>query len=182
MGPNRKGVIHGGFGADITQWSAKVHNLIEEANSRGILTIGIGDLGNEIGFGVIENAVRQFVPYGNKCSCPCQGGIATCTKTEVLVVASICNWGGYGIEACLSALLRKPELIHDALIERRILEAARAAGCFGDVRGLLEYAVDCVPGEIQVCALEIMRSVVKSGFREMPPWMASEMSGKFPKK
>ncbi len=177
MGPNQKGVIHGGWGADITPWSAKVHHLVDEANARGILTIGVSDLGNEIGAGVIEDAVREIVPFGNKCTCPCGGGIATRTKTEVLIISSTCNWGAYGIEACLAAVLGRPDLIHTAALERQILEAARAAGLFGDVKGLLELAVDTIPGEVHVAALEMMRAVVKSGFREAPPWILKEMKG-----
>ena len=38
--------------------------LVEEARKREILTIGIGDHGNEIGFGAIYNAVVETMPKG----------------------------------------------------------------------------------------------------------------------
>jgi hypothetical protein len=50
-GRNKHGVYHTGQGTDMSSTTAKVDLLVEQARRRGVLTIGIGDLGNEIGFG-----------------------------------------------------------------------------------------------------------------------------------
>jgi thiamine pyrophosphate-dependent acetolactate synthase large subunit-like protein len=70
----------------------------------GVLTVGIGDGGNEIGMGNIYDTVRKVVPYGDQCKCPAKCGIADSTLVDVTVVATVSNWGAYGIEACLAAL------------------------------------------------------------------------------
>ena len=48
-GWNEKHIHHSGMGYDISPVTAKLDYLYEEAKARGILTIGVGDLGNEMG-------------------------------------------------------------------------------------------------------------------------------------
>src|SRR5207253_3573066 len=61
-GANAKGVYHYGRGeANKNDMVAKVEALFEEGKSRGVLTIGIGDGGNELGMGRIQGAIRQLV-------------------------------------------------------------------------------------------------------------------------
>jgi hypothetical protein len=48
--------------------TAKMDVLIADTRRRGILTIGIGDLSNEIGLGKIREVVEQWIPYGKECS------------------------------------------------------------------------------------------------------------------
>jgi hypothetical protein len=102
VGPNKKGVCHTVYGSDVSSSCAKIDYLVEEANRRGILTIGIGDRGNEIGMGVIRDVVEKVVPTGSKCKCPCGAGIACVTETAVTVLASISNLGAYGITVSFS--------------------------------------------------------------------------------
>ena len=102
---NENGVHHTGLGEDMGPYTAHVEHLVNEANARGILTIGIGDVGNEIGFGLIhEEACEIIKPYGKQCNCGCGGGIIGATQTDCLVVASASNKGCYGVAACLAAL------------------------------------------------------------------------------
>ena len=51
---------------------------------------------------VIKDAVRRYVPFGERCQCPCGGGIAPEQPVDALVVASVSNWGAYGIAAAVS--------------------------------------------------------------------------------
>ena len=62
--PNTRGVYHTGRGTDMSASTAKIGLLVSEARSRGILTIGIGDLGNELGFGSIRSVVEEHIPFG----------------------------------------------------------------------------------------------------------------------
>jgi hypothetical protein len=47
--------------------SRKPKYRVEEARSRGILTVGIGDVGNGVGFGVIQDTVHTVMPAGTTC-------------------------------------------------------------------------------------------------------------------
>ena len=66
MGPNMKGVHHTSRGFDVTALRAKAYHLFEKASAKGIFTGGIGDGGNEIGFGKIFEEARQIIPTGAK--------------------------------------------------------------------------------------------------------------------
>jgi hypothetical protein len=126
--PNTKGVYHTGRGTDMSGTTAKVGLLVEEARRRGILTIGIGDLGNELGFGNIRQAVEEHIPFGADCGCGCGGGIASNVKTDHLIVASSSNRGGYGLEAALATLLGNPSVMHDGDMDQQMIRAACQAG------------------------------------------------------
>src|SRR5262249_11881309 len=62
LSPNKKGVIHGSTGISYDDHHAKPQFLFEEARRRGILTAGIGDGGNEVGFGKVAELVPDIVP------------------------------------------------------------------------------------------------------------------------
>lgn len=160
-GRNEHDIYHTGLGNDFSASQAKVDYLVDEARDREILTIGIGDLGNEIGFGGVKEELKYFHPYGVKCRCPCKGGIMTVVEVEVPIYAACSNWGGYAVEACLSGILKKPEILHNSEIERRMLQAAIDAG---SLDGLLQRpTMTChawsVEGHIHV--LELMRGIIE---------------------
>ena len=134
--------------------------VIDEAKSRGILTIGIGDNGNEIGFGNIFDTVREIQPFGAKCQCPCQAGVASIVETDVLVPASTSNWGAYGVEACMAILLGKPEIMHTAEMDRRILTNCANTGCADGA------TIECTPtvdgtGSSSFPLVELLRNLVE---------------------
>ena len=62
-GWNEKRIHHSGMGYDISTVTAKLDYLFLEAQRRGILTIGVGDLGNEMGMGYIKEEIKS--PYIN---------------------------------------------------------------------------------------------------------------------
>jgi len=131
-------VYHNGHGLDVSNLVAKTDILIGAARSRGILTIGIGDGGNEIGMGLIEDAIKRVVPTGANCGCPCQSGIAAASETDAVIVSSVANWGSYGLEACLAIATDTPKVLHDGTSERSILEASIRAGIVDPSSGLSE--------------------------------------------
>ena len=167
MGPNEKGVIHSALGRDFTKPHARVDLLFKEAKARGILTIGIGDSGNEIGFGTIAEDVKQVHPYGGKCQCPCGAGIADSTVTDILIVANISNWGAYGVCALLSALLERPEVLHNAQIERRMIEECVRAGAFDGVLSWQVMSVDGLPIEIHEAIVSMLGCMVSNELRTL---------------
>lgn len=164
-GMNEKGVYHGTRGNNL-EWGAgklvaKVDYLFEEAKSRGILTIGVGDAGNEIGMGVIKDYIKETMPLGSKCICPCESGIAPITETDHLVVSAVSNWGAYGITACLAVLLEIPEILHSGEMEKDLLYACAHAGAFNGITCCAEpeliYGADVLPDFLHASIVEVLR-------------------------
>jgi hypothetical protein len=168
LGPNEKGVLHSIAGVAVPpQSQAHTHYLIEEAKQRGILTIGIGDGGNEIGFGLITEAVQEIQPYGRHCQCPCDSGVATVTSTDVLVCAAVSNWGAYGVAACMAFMLGDPNVLHDEHTEYRMLDAAVGAGALDGAYGVQSLLVDGIGWRAQQALITMLHSIVENGLTEI---------------
>jgi D-glutamate cyclase len=161
LGPNRRGVIHGATG--IAGWLPQVDltPLFTVAAARGVFSIGIGDAGNEIGFGRIPDTVRHVQPYGDRCQCPCGGGMATVVPTDVLVVAAVSNWGGYGIEAALSLLLGRADLPHSPAQAERILVRCTEAGGIEAMHCTQTFSCDGIAGESHVSIVRLLGEMVR---------------------
>jgi hypothetical protein len=74
---------------DITPWTAQVDDLLTAA---GVLTIGIGDGGNEIGMGTLAAPIQAELGRAEP----------ALTPADHLIVATTSNWGAYGLLAYLS--------------------------------------------------------------------------------
>lgn len=161
--PNRAGVIHSVTGKAWTPAVefARVEFVIAEARRRGILTIGVGDMGNEMGFGLIEQTVRKTVARADVCQCPCGQGMASAVTTDVLVPASVSNWGAYGIEAGLAIIQERPDLFHDAETERGMLRACAAAGAVDGLTSRQILAVDGTSAETQVAVISLLGELIR---------------------
>lgn len=72
-----------------------------------IPTIGVGDGGNEIGMGNVAEAVRTRLDL-----------VPAEVKADILVIATVSNWGAYGIVAALEQLTRLPLLLSFSKAER----------------------------------------------------------------
>jgi D-glutamate cyclase len=155
--PNTAGLNHSLPGRDITPLNAKYHLLVEEARRRGILTIGCGDGGNEIGMGNVHEEVKQYLATGATCHCGCGAGAAATTKTDILVVGFISNWAAYGIEAALALLIGRTEVMHDGEIEERVLKLAADAGSAGPPYGFSEMGVDELPSRFNIHLVEQLK-------------------------
>ncbi len=159
---NEVGVYHSGVGYDISNLAAKVDVLVEKARERGILTIGIGDGGNEIGMGCIKEAVQRVVPTGGACGCPCGKGTASATVTDVLVCVMVSNWGATAIAANLAARLGHMEILHDRHMEGKLLEAAASAGYIDPASGLGIASGDAIDKDVHLAMVDIMNFIVRS--------------------
>jgi hypothetical protein len=166
-GPNEKGVFHTITGVEIpSDGQAHAYHLMEEADRRGILTIGIGDGGNELGYGLIVDDVREIQDYGKRCQCPCGSGVATMVSADVLVSAAVSNWGAYGVGACLAYMLEDTEILQDAHTEYRMLEACATAGALDGVYGNQILAVDGIDWRTQQSLITMLHSIVANGLKE----------------
>jgi hypothetical protein len=140
-GWNWKSVHHNMHGQDISSKTAKVDYVFDHARVSRTLTIGIGDGGNEIGMGNILETIKRRVPFGSLCQCPCNGGIASVTKVDHLIVSSVSNWGAYGLAALLAHFAELP-FRHTPDDERRLIRAVVEAGAVDGVTGKPIAAVD----------------------------------------
>jgi hypothetical protein len=108
----------------------------------------VGDGGNEIGMGAVADAVHKYVPHGE----------ILCAKlaTDVLLPAGVSNWGCYAIQAALAILSGKPDILHTSALERRLVEAAAAAGLVDGNTGKCEPTVDGLPLDVHAGIVELM--------------------------
>jgi hypothetical protein len=161
LGPNSKGIVHGATGLSGWDPLVDVAPLFAAAARRGIFSIGIGDAGNEIGFGRIVEDVRRIQPHGAKCQCECGAGMATVVPTDVLVVAAVSNWGAYGIEACLAMQLGRADLIHTPAEAERIILRCLEAGGLEAMFCTQRFFVDGIAGESSVSLVQLLREMVR---------------------
>jgi hypothetical protein len=170
-GPNEEGFYNSllgtGRGKDMM---ANAELIAAEAKAAGAFTLGIGDGGNEIGFGKAAEAIRDIQPWGRKSRRPDGSpgaGIVTVTETDVLIAAAVSNWGGYGVAAALAALEGRPEILHSVADERRMLDRCVAAGA---VDGVLCRPVPLVDGtgeDTQYAMITILHDIVANSLRTL---------------
>ena len=174
--PNSVGVWHSAAGQAISgETQPHVHHIVNEAKERGVFTVGIGDGGNEIGFGLIKEEANEIYKraYGLTCQCDCGGGEATATATDVLVSAAVSNWGAYGVSAMVAYMLEDPLILQDADTERRMVEAMVAKGAVAAGLGASVPWVDGTSPAIQQAIVTILQEIVCNGlsncaFGELP--------------
>jgi D-glutamate cyclase len=162
--PNSKGVFHSGVGVDVSPLCSKADALVDAAREVGIPTIGIGDAGNEIGMGCIEDQVRKVLPTGNDCGCPCQGGVASSVSTDSLIVTGTSNWAASALEALISFHFKAPELLHDGKMEEYLIQKSAELGFINPASGLAEAQVDAIPADVHASLVNILNFIVKSRY------------------
>lgn len=159
-GFNDKGIYHNMRGHDYSAGRARIDYLVFEAQKRQVLTVGIGDGGNEIGMGCVLDAVKEHVKYGAACQCGCGSGMATTTKTDILLTASVSNWACYAICAALALKCGKASLAHAPADELRMLNTAVQAGMVDGATGKAETSVDNFTVEANCAFIEFIRALV----------------------
>lgn len=158
-GAGADGEYHGGGGFEISSFTAKTDVLFALAKERGIATIGVGDLGNELGMGVVADEVRRHVPLGDV--------IAAQIPADVAMIANISNWGAYAIAACLAAMVGNETVFHDGEMELRLIDACVRAGAIDPVGGQARHWVDGTDARTNAALVDMLRSVVTLNQREL---------------
>jgi hypothetical protein len=131
---------------DITPHTARLDYLFEQ----GIPSVGIGDGGNEIGMGNLAEVIPTVE------SLPQQPAI---TKVDRLVIASVSNWGGYGLVAALSRRLGR-NLLPTVEHETRLIKYLVDHGAVDGTTGRQEYRVDGFTTEEHGRVLALLHRVV----------------------
>lgn len=157
--PNRAGVYHNMTGHDISSASGRIEEFLTGFES--VPLIGIGDGGNEVGMGVIEDTVRDEIEYGSVCQCPCGAGIAAAIDADVLVPATVSNWGASAITAGL-AHRTGTAVLHDPAAERRMLEAAADTGAIDGIAGGTTGWCDGMPPAIHESIVRLLHGVLRT--------------------
>lgn len=129
--------------------------MFDRAREKGIGTIGVGDNGNELGFGKITDAIHRFKPRGAE--------LATRVDADVLFPANTSNWGAYAIAAALALLSGRQDIAHTPEGERRILEACVAHGAADGSTGRHMLAVDGMAAEAHYALLTLLQHIVRNG-------------------
>jgi hypothetical protein len=121
-----------------------------------VVTIGIGDGGNEIGMGKIPHeTVVKNIPNGDLIHCR--------VPTDYLIVAGVSNWGAYALAAGVYVLrgVQPPPDLFDPDREREILEVMVREGPLVDgVTGKKTATVDGLSWEEYVKPLVRIREIL----------------------
>jgi len=118
-------------GLDVTSYHAKIDYLFRLHPC----SVGIGDGGNEIGMGSVAAAIPLVMPTA---------GRPSVTATTRLVIASVSNWGAWGVIAAMSKI-RQQNLLPTVLEARDLLLQTIALGAVDGTTGKRTASVDGFP-------------------------------------
>ena len=127
-GVTDEGLYRNMRGRDISEFNAKLDYLFTSDTP----SVGIGDGGNEIGMGKLASVIPSVA------SLPDHPTISSC---EELVIASVSNWGGYGLVAALSEQSGK-NLLPSIDEEQELLKKTVDMGAVDGMSAKQEYKVD----------------------------------------
>ena len=131
---------------DITPNTARLDYLFES----DIPSVAIGDGGNEIGMGNLAEVIPSVERLPNNPSV---------VTVDRLIIASVSNWGGYGLVAALSQLTGK-DLLPSVEHETGMLDRMVDLGIVDGTTGESVPAVDGFTAEENGAVLEQLRQAV----------------------
>ncbi len=150
---------HNMRGIDITAFTAKTHRLVERCARRGdVVSIGIGDGGNELGMGRIPwQRLRSAISFGPASQIACR------VATDHLLVCGVSNWGGYALAVGVASARGQIDKLRQADVEseRALIEyITRETKAVDGVTRLREATVDGLPLETYLQILAGLRRAV----------------------
>lgn len=143
-------------GIEIDGFNPAIDEILLQANGRdGMLTLGIGDGGNEAGMG----GLRGLIPKGKGEADGTGRGkdIAAVVTADHVVTASVSNWGAYGISALLLRHAGMIDRFQTPAELRRVLKAAAEAGAVDGVSREYQPTVDGMSTDVHAAVLEFYR-------------------------
>ncbi len=147
-GRSRDGKYYSMRGLEIE--TLPLDSLFMKAKKTHILTIGVGDGGNEVGMGKIPALIEKYVPLGNK--------IVSTVATEHLIISAVSNWGAYALVAMLSILAGENFLRWD---EEEIIREMKECGLIDGVLLHPSFSVDGIPAKIHSAMVTLMSQIVE---------------------
>jgi len=161
-GQNTAGIMHTFDGIAIDGGSIAIDSLFLQWLATETVTIGIGDRGNEIGFGNLRDAVTELLPASATCRCGCGHGVVSSTPTQLFLPAAVSNWGAYGIAAALAILENDERLLYLPAEEERLLQVAAVRGCVDGVKRRGGFGVDGHSGATSVAIVSRLQEIVQT--------------------
>jgi len=138
-------------GISIAAQTASIDKMFELALASSILTIGIGDGGNEIGMGNLKDVISEKLSL-----VPCTVSVNT------LIIATTSNWGAYALVAYL-ALLTQSDLFPTYKTIADCLTRIVSMGCVDGVTKKPENSVDGFPSNVEQEIVEALLYVSSIG-------------------
>ncbi len=130
-------------GQDITDFTAKFDLFFQDSQCP---CIAFGDGGNEIGMGNVAKTLSQF------------DIIPSITPCDELVIASVSNWGVYGVMAALFDLINKD--LFELIDPESTANYLAANGCIDGVTKRREASEDGFPIAISKAIIQQLRDLV----------------------
>lgn len=127
---------------DISDYIFKVDQIIPLTNKLNVLTVGIGDGGNEVGMGILYQLSPQVI---------------TVTRTDELIVSTISNWGVYALIAGLSFIRGITDILHKPECEELLIREATKLGLIDGILKCKSFSVDSCPLNINKHIVGLLR-------------------------
>jgi hypothetical protein len=102
-------------------------------NFQGKVRVAIGDGGNEAGLGPVREKVEKFIKNGEK--------IASCSKSDFILISSVSTWGAYGLSFALDKSFTS-EFAVNVEGERKVSEKMMEIGICDGITGIANLGVD----------------------------------------
>ncbi len=147
-GLTRSGTYLNMRGQDISPHTARLDHLFRQHPH----TVGIGDGGNEIGMGNLAPRIPEVPTLPNE---------PAVTRTTHLVIASVANWGAYGVVAALSRLAGRnllPRPADESACIRRLV----SLGAVDGVTGAADCTVDSFNLSENTAVLERLNGLLET--------------------
>lgn len=142
-------------GDGATQAAPKFDALFREG--KDAVTVGIGDGGNELGFGAIRDSARRALAG--------EAGPerAPATEADHILPAAVSNWGAYALLAALAVTAGESRLIHPSAREQKLLARARDLGFIDGMSGFVSETVDGLSHDVQLAIANLLETIALSG-------------------
>jgi hypothetical protein len=164
VGRNVDGIYCSMRGIDYGMGRARIDFLFDEAVAQKIPTVAVGDGGNEIGMGVVAEAVQKHVKFGDKRP-DGSPGIGAVTGTDVLVTAACSNWGCYAIAGALAARQGQASLAHTPAREEALLRRGVDVGLINSVANVIDANVDGIPQATHLAVVQLISTIISPVFK-----------------
>ena len=167
-GPNEVGYCHSVHGARIPpEEFANTWHLLDEAKKHGILTIGTGDGGNEIGNGIIYEYARRS-PLRQEVPVRLRRRHGHGLQDRHLLCGRDIELGPLRRERMLAYMLGDVDVMHTVDDERRMLEACAMGGSVDGMSMRPICRVDGVSMAGGQAFVTLLREIVSDGSASAP--------------
>ena len=170
LGSNPNGHIYGMTANARDGFRAKVEPMFAAHAALGRPSLGIGDGGNEVGFGGIREELARRLPHINQTDkTPCGGGVFSTVPTTRLVVGSTSNLAAYGVCAALALLRGDPGLCHTPEEEVALHHLGVGLGLADGGGGGIIAATDGIPVEANAAVVLLIQAIVQRALLPATP-------------